>query len=276
MEQPASKISPETLRAGGVRWRIRSAEIRDDIISVLREPDASPSDQSLLIKDSPSVMVTRLPVSLTNGRRWMLRKSKYTKERHVRRDILRSSGPMRAFRAGLLLERRGVATPRVLAAGIRRKLQRPLAGYLITEEVFPASTLEQRLKNREPIPVQAVARIAELVARLHIRRLRHGDLKDRNILLDGQLQPWLVDLDTARSSLLPIGLKAAAVDLYQLARTIYDYNQGVRFAAWRFVKFYCRARGWPAKERKLASATLAVAQRKIRWHERDQPSQQPR
>jgi tRNA A-37 threonylcarbamoyl transferase component Bud32 len=264
-ETAVARMAPITVEVDGIRWVVRSKEILPEIEKILRQPDALLTGNQDVIKTTPSATIARLPLDTTKGQRWMLRKTKYGKARHVRRDMLRPSGPMRAFNAALMLEEAGVATPKVLAAGIQRKFHKPVAGYLLVEEIFPSSSFLQIFKNGGKVNAATVKRVAQLVAKLHKGRVVHGDLKDRNILLDGALQPWLVDLDRARKTWLPVGVGAAALDLYQLARAVYDYGARVRVTSWRFVRDYCQARGWEGRERELAKATLAVARRKIRW-----------
>jgi hypothetical protein len=95
--------------------------------------------------------------------------------------------PARVFRAALAAERvreAGVATPRVFAAGEKRRANVLLGGYLITEAVTDACDLMAYVETRPDAPAGMPAMIGEaarIAATLHDHGFYHGDLKLVNL-----------------------------------------------------------------------------------------------
>lgn len=113
--------------------------------------------------------------------------------------------PARVFRAALAAERvreTGIATPRVLAAGEKRRARILLGGYLITEAVTDACDLMTYVEKRPDAPEKMPALIREsarVAAALHDRGFYHGDLKLVNLYRTADNAPCGVwDLDSAQ------------------------------------------------------------------------------
>lgn len=113
--------------------------------------------------------------------------------------------PTRTFRAALAAERvaeTGIATPRVLAAGEKRRARVLCAGYLITEAVTDACDLMTYVEKRPDAPEGMPALIREtarIAAALHNRGFYHGDLKLVNLYRTADDAPYGVwDLDSAQ------------------------------------------------------------------------------
>ncbi|MEP6662298.1 MAG: lipopolysaccharide kinase InaA family protein [Verrucomicrobiota bacterium] len=144
------------------------------------------------------VLVVRVPAALPGEPELILRRLKYGKFGHRLKDALRASRANRALQHGLILERNGISTPRAFAAAEVRQMRWPTAAYLITEQIPQAQTLTAFLL-RNPSPPRSLAiRLADLLARLHNKGFSHRDLKSSNILLDGESNPFLIDLDGLR------------------------------------------------------------------------------
>jgi tRNA A-37 threonylcarbamoyl transferase component Bud32 len=255
-------VAPVTVRRGEIRWRVRSPEIVPEIEPILANPDGCLVDKDAQIKDSILVTVGRVTTSLTKGRRWILRRTNYGKPVSRWRDFFRVASPLRAFQNGLAFERAGIATPRVLAAGIVRVLQLPRVGYLLVEEITPAQTLVDCYNQNDRLPRPVVKRVAELVVALHERGFLHLDLTiGSNILLDERLEPWLIDLQRARSTSRPVGRRGAVEEFRRLARQINTYGFRARTAAMWFLKYYCSGRGWHNQERSLAEQVVEKLRR---------------
>ena len=113
--------------------------------------------------------------------------------------------PARVFRAALAagrVENAGIATPRVLAAGEKRRAHVLLGGYLITEAVTDACDLMTYAETHPDAPAGMPALIAEaarIAATLHDHGFYHGDLKLVNLYRTADDAPCGVwDLDSAQ------------------------------------------------------------------------------
>jgi tRNA A-37 threonylcarbamoyl transferase component Bud32 len=241
---PAALSPPPTrwLSAGKLRWKIRG-DIRLETIShVLDDPEGALLDRSLYFADYPLATIARVPPRSPGGVRLVLRRLNYGRFRHRLRDFFRPSRAQRAFAASLGFERAGVTTPRALAAAEVRSLRWPKRAYLITEEVTDAKTLCAVRREVCGIPRQLVHHLAKLIGRMHEAGFSHRDLKHSNVLIDPNLQPFLIDLDGVRRySKLPA--ERAIKDLAVFSRELRARPRMLLWAGARFLKHYCRYRG---------------------------------
>lgn len=87
---------------------------------------------------------------------------------------------------------------------------------------------------------QMVKKVARLIRRLHQRGLQHRDLKAANILVDGEGQPWFVDL--AGVGFSPSGAKdkkaKALRDLGRIATSFWNNSKISNGLRLRFLKTY--------------------------------------
>ena len=113
--------------------------------------------------------------------------------------------PARAFRAAIAAQRveaAGIMTPRVLAAGEKRRAHFLLAGYLLTDAVEDTRDLMAFTVRSPEAPARmpsVIAEAARVAAALHAHGFYHGDLKLVNLYRagnDGQFGVW--DLDSAQ------------------------------------------------------------------------------
>jgi serine/threonine protein kinase len=150
----------------------------------------------------------------------------------------------------LQLEAAGVATPRHWAAAVRRRWFRPMAGYLVVEEVPGAVTLRAHVRARGGLARETVDRLADLLAHLHDANFSHRDLKGTNLLLDATLRPWLIDLDSLRRyRRLPAYW--ARSNLIRFAREFTAYPLLLKWGGRRFLRRYCQQRGLVEQFREL-------------------------
>ena len=113
--------------------------------------------------------------------------------------------PARVFRAAMAavhVAEAGVMTPRVLAAGEKRRAHFLTGGYLITEAVTDACDLMAYVEKRPDAPDGMPALIGEaarIAATLHNHGFYHGDLKLVNLYRTAEDAPCGVwDLDSAQ------------------------------------------------------------------------------
>ena len=227
--------------AGRLRWFVRLRVAPREITEVLDDPDRFLVEPARLLAHSDLITLGVIPPLAAGTAPLLLRRLNYGRPRHRLRDIFRPTRTERAFHHGLGLERAGVRTPRVLAAGVERCLRWPVRAYLLTEFVPDAVTLDHYLAQHRSLPRELVLRLADLLARLHAQGFSHRDLKASNILFDRELQPHLIDLDGVRYCGSPDDRQALA-NLARLAREFVPYPSELGWKAGRFLHRYCQRR----------------------------------
>lgn len=260
----APGATPVSLKAGLVRWRVRSAEIAAEIRGLLDAPEEAMQRSDTVIHETGVITIVRVPLPVAVGGRALLRSNNYGKHRVRMRDFFRISGSLRAFRNAFSLERAGIPTPRILAAGIQRSFHVPRAGYLLMDEVSPAMTLAELAKRPACIPPGVIRGLAEEIANMHGKGFIHGDLSINNVLMDENLRPWFIDLERARRTSGSASWKNAADEFHRLARHVGKFRPCMRFAALRMLVQYCRLRGWAGREREFAEAVQRQLAKKVR------------
>ena len=255
-----------SIRRGDVHWTLRANCEISALECLLRDPEGEIARQPALLRDGWLVTIARIAAAAGSNKSWLLRRINYGKPKAQLRDFFRAAAPIRAFRNALAFERNGFPTPRVIAAGIVRKFQRPIVGYLLVEELQPAWSLAEYLKIHRGMPHYAIQNISRLVAALHTRGFVHGDLTVGNVLLDTKMQPWLVDLERARSFARPVNWRGAVEEFFRFARHVPVLGPGARFGALRLLKLYCGERGWSGCEREFAADVLTRLKQKVKGY----------
>lgn len=256
-------IAPARLKAGAVRWEVRSPAAAQVIGELLRNPERFTAQRENVIHQSWLVTMVRVSLPTRLDGVWLLRRSNYAKRSAQRRDFFRIAASVRAFRNALALEAAGMPTPRPLAAGVEREFGVPQTGYLLTEEVPGALTLASLAQSEAGAPRTVLHAVAEAIARLHERGFIHGDLTINNILLDATGRPWFVDLERTRRVRGPVNWRQAVEDFHRLARHFSQFSPAGRSGALRLVVLYCAARGWAGRELEFAKAIYERVRHKV-------------
>jgi tRNA A-37 threonylcarbamoyl transferase component Bud32 len=231
-------------RVGNMSWESRKILQHEKILAVMNDPEAFLQNRALYFKSTRVVTVAKVPAASPGEPNLVLRRLNYGKTRHRFRDAFRASRTRRALRRGVMLEKCGIATPCAFAAADVRRFFWPRAAYLITKEVPGARTLSRFLAQNARPSRQVVWRMADLLAQLHNNNFSHRDLKPTNILLDGDSNPLLIDLDGLRRFAC-LSEKRAVADLARFAEGVSRHQKSLRLAQWRFLKRYCQQRQPP-------------------------------
>ena len=222
-------------RFGELRWRVRLPLLTPQAERVMTEPDEFLNSRSTLLKRGNTATI-----GVADG--FVLKRFNLRKVLNLAKDVFRSSRPARAFRKSYHLELAGVPTARVVAVAGRRVLGLLVGSYQLMEEIPGAVTL-QKLLRKGVAPTRDQTRAAALlVARLHDEGFTHGDLNERNLMLDGEGRVFLIDLD-ALQFLVAVPAARAAADLARLFRDIAGNATVTRAQRELFLRHYCRARG---------------------------------
>lgn len=241
-EGDARKPRPiEVFQSGKIKWQKRRGILHQKILTVMQEPESFLQNRELYFKNSRVVTVARVPASAPGEPDLVLRRLKYGKLGHRIKDSFRPSRTRRALQRGLMLEQNGILTPRAFAAAEVRQMRWPTTAYLITEQIPAAQTLTRFLVEHPAANRMLAQRLADLLARMHNKGFSHRDLKSSNILLDGDLKPFLIDLDGLQVW-KTVNIQRAAADLARLAQGVSRHEKKLRFVQWRFLKRYCQQR----------------------------------
>jgi tRNA A-37 threonylcarbamoyl transferase component Bud32 len=246
--------APVKVKAGAVRWEVRSGPLAEAIHDLLSQPDDLAGFKSTPIHQTWLVTVTRIALPQLPGGLALMRRSNYAKSKARHRDLFRTAAAVRAFRNALALEAAGVPTPRVWAAGVLRTLRVPKAGYLLIDEVLDAVSLSALAHSPRGASHAAVGEVARAIARMHEAGFVHGDLTINNVLLDGAGKPWFIDLERTQRVRGGANWRQAVEDFHRLARHFRKFSPAGRVAALRLLREYCAARGWKGREREFVRA----------------------
>lgn len=266
VEQPPAPISLVRLRSGRVSWFVRQSPVPHWLEQFLQDPDGCIEVAGPFIAHTPLITLARWRPADPEAPTLLLRRLNYGRARHALRDVFRRTRAERAFRHGLALERAGVSTPRSWAAGVRRRGRWPLRGYLVTDWVEDAITLEDLLGRGQTLARPQWRQMAELLARLHNAGYSHRDLKSSNILFGRDGNPVLIDLDGVRP-FNPARRVRAVADLARFVWEFARFPRMLRFSGRRSLKWYCAARGWSCSRedrRQLEQQVLEPTARRLR------------
>ncbi|HOO37087.1 MAG TPA: lipopolysaccharide kinase InaA family protein [Deltaproteobacteria bacterium] len=141
--------------------------------------------------------------------------------RHVTGErFLSPARSMRELEISAYLIAKGIPTPEILALVLRRS--RFFSHVQVISKLVPDSVdLLTHLEREHPDTLALLENTGSLIRRIHDLGLYHADLHLKNILLDKDRNPWVIDLDKAyRFSSLGLVLQ-----LKTLRRFIHSCNK---------------------------------------------------
>ncbi|MDW8308003.1 MAG: lipopolysaccharide kinase InaA family protein [Verrucomicrobiales bacterium] len=220
------------MRFGALRWQVRRPWLTPELEEVLGAPDEFLSARARLLKRGRASTV-----GLADGlvlKRYNLR---WNKPENLLKDCFRRSKARRAFRKAYHLELAGVPTARPIATADVRRCGLLLRSYLVMEAIPDAADLG-RWRGEPRVALRAAA---ELIARLHDEGFAHRDLKETNLIFDGQGRLFLIDLEGLDFE-GHVPLPRARADLARFARAVQSLPHLRDFYRAEFLEPYCRLR----------------------------------
>jgi len=189
----------KTVRSGPYRFALPPGPVQDYLAEHIADIDAMMRNGSRM---KTSVESSAAVCTLPCGRKLFIKRNG---NRGLWFSVRYSFIPARVFRAALAAERvekAGVMTPHVLAAGEKRRAHVLLCGYLVTDAVTDACDLMAYVEKDPGAPAGMPALIqdaARVAAALHRNGVYHGDLKLVNLYrTDGSSSCGVWDLDSAQ------------------------------------------------------------------------------
>jgi tRNA A-37 threonylcarbamoyl transferase component Bud32 len=217
-------------RVGGLRWQVRLPFCNGKAEKIMAAPHQFLDEEARILKAGRSATV-----GAADG--FVLKRYNYRRPVNLLKDLFRRSRAFRAFRKAYHLELAGIATARPVAAANRIRLGVATSSYFLMEEIPESTGLRDFAGNLE----QAIAAVAELLARLHEEGFTHRDLKLSNLVFDGGGRPYLIDLEGLHFA-GEVSTQRARADLARLWRGAQDTLPLTRQQVTVFLRRYCRLR----------------------------------
>lgn len=221
-------------RHGGLKWQARLEFLSDDAQPVLAAPDEFLTSRATPLKTGQSSTVGKADGLVL--KRYNLRKAA-----NLLKDLFRASKARRGFRKAYHLELTGIPTARAIATANRRVFGFPTRSYLLMEEIPDATDLTRYFRAGGQADTALVRQAAQLIARLHDEGFTHRDLKESNLVIGGEGQLYLIDLD-GMTFVQNVPDARAAADLERLARGVAKFPAVTPQDRSRFYRTYLRTR----------------------------------
>ncbi len=144
-----------------------------------------------LIYDSPDQAIHRFQVDQLD----LIAKSYSLRTfRQKAAAFFKNSRADRSYRAGLRLRKAGINTPQPFL------LRRHKSQHILVTEFCPHKALLEWLEGGEELPRSVPINILKLLHQLADLQCSHGDFHARNLLIDQEGIPHLIDLDGVQSN----------------------------------------------------------------------------
>jgi tRNA A-37 threonylcarbamoyl transferase component Bud32 len=225
----------DSMRVGQLKWRTRLSFVNEKARRIMAAPDAFLDSGAKLLKNGRSSTVGK-------GDGFVLKRYNFKKAENLIKDIFRPSRASRAFRTAYHLELLGIPTARPIASADKRMLGLPARSYFLMEEIVGAVDLGTYLRDGGQPDTDLVHQLARFVAKLHNEGFSHRDLKQTNLLLDGDRKIRLIDLDGVKF-VWRVPEDRCAADLVRLAEGMQKFPAVTSRCRFLFLLAYGRARG---------------------------------
>ncbi len=222
-------------RHGNLVWQVRLPCLCSAVVRVLSDPDDFLVTRAKILKPGKTSIVGQ-----DDG--LVLKRFNFRKPGNLLKDLFRASRARRAFIKGYHLELAGIQTARSIATADRRFCGFLVRSYLLMEEICGAIDLKKYFREGgKPVP-KLVRDAARLIAKLHNEGFSHRDLKESNLVLGGNGELHLIDLDGV-TFLKNVTDDRIALDLARLHRGAAKHSAVTTKDRILFLLTYCRARG---------------------------------
>jgi tRNA A-37 threonylcarbamoyl transferase component Bud32 len=222
-------------RHGNLVWQVRLPFLSHAGTRVLSAPDDFLATRAKILKPGKTSTV-----GMHDG--LVLKRFNFRKPGNLLKDLFRPSRARRAFLKGYHLELAGIPTARSIATADRRFYGFLVRSYLLMEEIPGAVDLTKYFREGGKPAPKLVRDAARLIAKLHNEGFSHRDLKESNLVLDGNGELHLIDLDGV-TFLQNVPDDRVAFDLARLGRGVARYPAVMAKDRILFLLTYCRARG---------------------------------
>lgn len=166
---------------------------------LLTNPDKSLQPGAQLLKND---LKTTISVVNVDGTRVVVKRYNIVDRWHAIRRYFCQSRASVCWKAAHLLKTQQILTPQPIALIEKRCGFLKSTSYYIHEFVAGMDAAEYFTAEQKAGAWEAMAvKIADLVSKLKLCKISHGDLKVNNILIVDQ-KPWLIDLDDTRQHCL--------------------------------------------------------------------------
>ena len=223
------------IRAGGLNWQVRVPFCSPAVERILSDPDGFLESRATMLKTGRTSTV-----GAADG--LVLKRFNLRKLENLLKDLFRSSLAHRAFRKSYHLELVGIPTARSIATVDRRFFGFRVRSYLLMEEIRGAVDLMKYFRDGGKPGPKLVQDAARLIAELHEEGFSHRDLKESNLVIDGEGELHLIDLD-GMTFLQNVPDARAALDLARLDLGVARYPAVTAKHRIHFLLAYCRSRG---------------------------------
>ncbi len=220
-------------------------------VSSLIDPDCADDKRTPFEKvaSSDTAKVYRYSIEIQGNRKLLyLKKYPYRSPADGFKHMFRPSRAERAFKAGLMLERQGLKTPRIVAFLQKKTGWKHSEDILITQALINAAPLSEVLfsnevKGRPTTAKDKPAVIVDLgkaIGHMHLKGIYHGDLRWGNIFASRLASNWkfyLIDNErTQKYPILPFWLRVK-----NLTQLNVDKGSLSRVDQMRFWRAYLKA-----------------------------------
>lgn len=242
---------------------------QDMPLSCLVDPDCLDERRSLFekVQSSDTAEVYRYSMTLQNREESLyLKKYPHRSLLDALKHLLRPSRAKRAFEAGMMLEKHGLRTPRIIAFLQRKTMLLLAEDILITQEIKNAAPLPVVLNGdrslHKPIAEHnkrlMIEELGRTIGQMHAAGICHGDLRAGNVFVREEGDRWrFIFIDNERTSqhlILPSRLQRK--NLVQLNMQQANISATDRM---RFLKAYRLASGISYKQAKRLARRVSKA-----------------
>jgi RIO-like serine/threonine protein kinase len=162
---------------------------------ITTEPDRAMQSLGQTLKHDGTTSVVRIE---ENGQCWVIKRYNTKNPWHALRRTVRRSRAANCWHMSALLTAAGVRVPAPVA--YMEKRVGPLRGrsYFVYEYVDAEDLLSYMMTHTNTCDIDhVIQKVTDTFTALHAAKINHGDMKATNLMVDGDQEIALIDLDAA-------------------------------------------------------------------------------